>query len=71
MISSDVVIISLQLFDYCITFDSEVSMFLMTVCIVDLMPGSLGMGKKVGYREDSLCYLSLCTYCNLCYVPIL
>lgn len=27
MISSDVVIISLQLFDYCITFDSEVSMF--------------------------------------------
>jgi len=60
-----------QLFDFCITFDSEVSVFQWPYVNTNIMSGSLDMGEKVGDREDSLCHFSLCADCVCRYVLVL
>lgn len=61
-----------QLFDFCITFDSEVTVFQWpNAANTNIMPGSLDVGEKVGDCEDSLCHFSLCADCKCYYVPIL
>jgi len=60
-----------QLFDFCITFDSEVGVFQWPYVNTNIMSGSLDMGEKVGDREDSLCHFLLCADCVCRYVLVL